>query len=170
MKIFKAFSKVYTTIEKEECNEDLHVKGNYCLLEHITREWYGDADRGLARYLHDDLDKYVKSIQYHYVSDGYICFNVTLNYDSEIIIHYRGGDMTLGQAICDYISGQISDGWGENGILLHDWLKDTVLDCYCSYELYYMDYDASRELAKENGDEFGGFEKYPVYKMFKYYE
>ena len=166
MKYFKVYSKVFTSVENEEdnCDETIHVKGRYSLLEAVTREWYGDMNRGLARYLHDDLDKHVDYIQYYYVNHGYICFDVKLKSDSETIVNYRGKEITLYQAVCDYIQGQISDGWGENGIILWEWIHDKALSCYCSWELYEEDYEASMKLAEENNDRFGGFHKYPMFK------
>lgn len=169
MKYFKVYSKVFTNVENEEddCDEIIHVKGNYCLLECVTSEWFGDKNRGLARYLHDDLDKHVDYIQYYYSHHGYICFDVKLNSDSETIVNYRGKEISLYQAICDYISGQISDGWGENGIILLEWIYEKTLSCQCSWELYEEDYEASKKLATDNNDRFGGFDKYPVYKAIE---
>lgn len=168
MKYFKVYSKVSHTIEHEDCDEIVQVKGRYCLLEPVTREWYGDINRGLARYLHDDLNKRVDYIQYYYSDHGYICFDVKLKNDSDTIVNYRGKKITLYQAVCDYISGQISDGWGENGIILYNWLDCSTIHCYCSYELYEEDHIASKKLAKENNDEFGWFEDYPVYKEIEF--
>ena len=160
MNRFKVFSKVYRVIEHEDReDETVHVKGDYCLLEPVTSEWDRDLGRGLARFLRDDLDKLVNSIQYYYNTDGYICFSVDLKVDPDT--EYNG--TTVYNAVCKYLSGQISDGWGENGIILYNWIKCETLFCDLSYELYKEDWNASHKLAEKNGDRFFDFEKYPVY-------
>lgn len=159
------YSKVSQSIDDGDYNEPLPIKGDCVLLESVTKHWYGDLNKGLARYIDKDLDKYVDKIQYFY-ENGFICFKVYLTNSntSLTMIKYRGQDITLYRAICSFISSQISDGWGENGILLYNLENDEVIHADCSHILYEIDYDATSKFMEEHKDSFTEIENYYIYK------
>ena len=80
-----------------------------CILEPC--EWTTDRNKGLATYLNVPYRKYVSYIRYRYVK-GYIKFEVLLKVDPETKV----GNVTVAEYIKKFISVQLSDGWGENGI------------------------------------------------------
>lgn len=124
MKILQFYSKLHKydpdTEEEIELTSDRGL-----LLEPISREWYGDKKRGLAMYLKDDLNKKVEYIHYSYASGGYIEFVISCD------------DNVEEDVIKKFLSGQISDGWGENGIYIVEsgWIGDSATVCYGDYQL-----------------------------------
>ncbi len=142
-------------------------KGSYLLMEPIEG-WYEDRNKGLAIYLDDELEKKVKYIHYQCIHDGYVEFDVELKCDEYEKVTYRGEELTLKDAVCKYIQGQISDGWGENGIyVLKDWMGGKVKCVSLTWDLYERDYEKSKKFAKKNGEEFAPFDWYPAYKKIK---
>ena len=131
-------------------------------------EWYGDRNKGLAIYLDDELEKKVKYIHYKCTRDGYVEFDVELKCDEYKEVTYEGEKLTLKDAVCKYIQGQISDGWGENGIyVLKGWFGEPVKHVNLTYDLYEKDHKKSAELAEKNGEEFAFFDEYPAYKKIE---
>ena len=166
MNRFGVYSRMYTYTKKGV--KKYFPKGIYTLMEPI-QEWY-NVDRGLAKYLHDELNDKVNYIHYTCINDGYVEFDVKLRCDETDTIVYEGEKCTLKTAVCKYIQGQISDGWGENGIyVLKGWIGCPVKHVELTYDLYEKDYQKSIELAKKAGEKllFGTFEDYPAYKKIK---
>lgn len=70
------YSKVIQTKDMGDYDDIVDVVGSYILLEYVDKEWYGDKNRGLAKYLDNtELGKYVSKILYYY-EQGYIHFNI----------------------------------------------------------------------------------------------
>lgn len=168
MNIFKVYAQMKDYDEETDELAGLKADGRYCLLE-VVSEWYGDKNKGLAAYLNDneDLGKALKSIQYKCFAN-YVEFTVCLNkgFEADTKIKYRDKEKTVFEAACNYISGQISDGWGENGIYIIDggWMGDPARCVSCDCELYERDYAESKRLAKENGEDYADFDEYPAFK------
>lgn len=163
MKYFEVYSRMYTLTKID--NKRYLPKDSYTLLEPI-REWY-DMDMGLAKYLDEDLKEKVRYIHYQCTRDGYVEFEVELNslYDSNDVVTYRGEELTLKTAICKYIEGQISDGWGGNGIyVLQGWIGRLPKIVNLTWELYEKDYEKSMELAEKAGRHHAPFDEFPAYK------
>lgn len=135
---FKFYSKL--NHDGEDLNGDRGL-----LLEPTDSEWFGDKNKGLAQYLDKEYANLVNYIHYNYASGGFIEFTVSVTTfpNTSIKIHNdsRCKLLTLKQYIRKYIAGQISDGWGENGIYIvpSGWIGDEAYLC-----------DASDDLLDEN--------------------
>ena len=82
-----------------------------CILEPC--EWLTDRNKGLVNYLFQpSYRKFVSYIRYRYVK-GYIKFEVLLKVDPGTKVE---GDETVVEFIKKFISVQLSDGWGKDGI------------------------------------------------------
>lgn len=102
------FSRLY---KFDETGTKVELTSDFgCLLEPC--EWLTDRNKGLANYLNVPYKKYVSYIRYRYVK-GYIKFDVLLKVDPGTKVK---GDVTIVEYIKKFISVQLSDGWGENGI------------------------------------------------------
>lgn len=172
MNIFRVYAEMKDYNEETDELVALKADGRYCLLEPVS-EWYGDRNKGLAAYLskNEDLGKALESIQYKCFAN-YVEFTVSLNkgFETSTKIKYRGKEKTVFEAACDYISGQISDGWGENGIyvIVGGWMGYPAKCVSCGYELYERDYEESKRLAKEDGEDYADFSDYPAFKKVEF--
>lgn len=138
-KRFKFFSKLY----KYENEEEIELNSDYGLLLDFTdSEWFGNKNKGLADYLNEPGYSYVEYIRYHYARGGYIEFDVLLNVDEDTIIDGKN----IVDYVKDHISGQISDGWGENGLYIIEsgWIGYPATVCQANPSL--IDYKEYREL------------------------
>lgn len=138
-KRFKFFSKLY----KYENEEEIELKSDHGLLLDFTdSEWFGNKNKGLADYLNEPGYSYVEYIRYHYARGGYIEFDVLLNVDEDMIVD----GMNIVDYVKDHISGQISDGWGENGLYVIEsgWIGDSATVCQANPNL--IDYGEYRKL------------------------
>lgn len=138
-KRFKFFSKLY----KYENEEEIELKSDHGLLLDFTdSEWFGNKNKGLADYLNEPGYSYVEYIRYHYARGGYIEFDVLLNVDEDTIVD----GMNIVDYVKDHISGQISDGWGENGLYVIEsgWIGDSATVCQANLNL--IDYEEYRKL------------------------
>ena len=143
-KRFKFFSKLY----KYENEEEIELKSDRGLLLDFTdSEWFGNKNKGLANYLNEPEYSYIEYIRYHYARGGYIEFDVLLNVDEDTIVD----GMNIVDYVKDHISGQISDGWGENGVYVIEsgWIGDAATVCRADYNL--IDY---KEYEKLNPDPY----------------
>lgn len=131
--------RVYSKLSayNKETKEYDEIDGNYTLLDPVTDYWIG-ADKGLARFMDGDLSNHVDSITYSAVEGGFIEFIVKYKRPSDdtTIVEYNGERLALRKAVCKYIQGQISDGWGENGVYVVDFIGDNPIYCHCSWDLY----------------------------------
>jgi len=136
------YSKIYKYNPKTDVSTCLkQERGRYVLLERVyAGEWYDENNKGLAQYLDIELKPYVDKIHYG-CENGMIVFNIIFKtgYDENDIViikqydyksrSYQDYECTLKEAVCIYIQGQISDGWGENGIYILDDKKDKMFFC-----------------------------------------
>ena len=170
------FFCVYSKLYKFNKNEDQVFLKKCCTLLDVCNS-HNDMDlieksRGLAAYMPDEAKKYVKSISYSGSQyKGYIEFFVRLQdgYKLSSVVTLDGEEQTLKKYACDFISGQISDGWGENGVYVIEggWIGDKAIHCYCTETLYEKDFAKSKELeSKATGEEviFTDFNEYPAFK------
>lgn len=103
------FSRLY---KFDETGTKVELTSDFgCILEPC--EWLTDRNKGLVNYLNVPYKKYVSYIRYRYVK-GYIKFEVLLKVDPGTKV--KGDDVTIVEYIKKFISVQLSDGWGENGI------------------------------------------------------
>jgi len=103
MNLFRFYSKLYNA------DTEIALTGERgLLLDFVDKEWSMDKNKGLAMYLNDPFSKYVSSIQYSYIKGGYIEFLVQLNCSK----NKRIDNIPIKEYIKNFISGQISDGWG----------------------------------------------------------
>lgn len=137
------FSKLYKF--NEDCDSVNLNSERGLLLDFTDNEWFGDKNKGLAQYLRKPIYDYVKYIRYHYAKGGYVEFDVLLNINKDTIVEGK----TLEKYIKDFISGQISDGWGENGIYIVEsgWIGDDAV--VCNAETNLINYTEYRKLIKE---------------------
>lgn len=106
------FSRLY---KFDETGTKVELTSDFgCILEPC--EWFTDRNKGLANYLNVPYRKYVSYIRYRYVK-GYIKFEVLLKVDPETKIK-GNGEITVVEYVKNFISVQLSDGWGENGIYI----------------------------------------------------
>lgn len=141
MNLLKFYSKLHKYCE-DDGTEIALTSERGLLLDFVFNEWYGDSNKGLAKYLNDPFSKYVKSIQYSYVKGGYIEFQVWLKCSKNKKID----NIPIKEYIKNFISGQISDGWGENGIYIVEsgWIGDPATVCIADYNL--IDYKEYKKL------------------------
>lgn len=170
MNWFTVYSRMYNWTKDDK--KKYLPKGSYTLLEPI-QEWYGDRNRGLAMYLDEDdeLGSKIEYIHYKCVNDGYVEFSIKLKKDEYDKITYNGEECTLKEAVCEYIKGQIADGWGENGIyVLKGWVGNEPRWVDLTWELYEKDYEKSIKLAEKHGERIlmGIVDKYSAYKLVKF--
>lgn len=99
---------------------------HYWLMDHIDEDsfHYNLKDRlyGLAEYLHKDYDGFDKNevplIQYEITNENKLL--ITCFVEKEFLKEHPDTIKKLE----DYIDGQISDGWGENGFTVKNFLDD----------------------------------------------
>lgn len=137
-KRLRFFSKLYKSDGEgnniEELNSDCGL-----LLDPVCESWFGDKNKGLAQYSHEPLCNYVEYIQYHYAKGGYIEFNVLLGVSKDTVVEGK----TIEDHVKEFISGQISDGWGENGLYIVEsgWIGDNATVCQAETDLIdYLEY------------------------------
>lgn len=133
----------------------------YMLLEPCNRKFhYSDAEKllfGLAEYLDKDtegLDKHdVPLISYEVTDNNKLLFtcyvDAGINLKSKPDEGYpRYKDLNIIERLEKYIDGQISDGWGENGIFLYHFIGAPAIVAYVRnlrqvkkvYDQYTLDY------------------------------
>lgn len=137
MNLFRFYSKLYNA------DTEIALTGERgLLLDFVDKEWSLDKNKGLAMYLNDPFSKYIKSIQYSYAKGGYIEFLVWIKNSENKIID----NIPLKEYIKNFISSQISDGWGENGIYIVEsgWIGDPATVCIANYNL--IDYQEYKKL------------------------
>lgn len=104
------FSRLY---KFDETGTKVELTSDFgCILEPC--EWLTDRNKGLVNYLQPAYKKYVSYIRYRYVK-GYIKFEVLLKVDPGTKVK-SNGEVTVAEYIKKFISVQLSDGWGKNGI------------------------------------------------------
>ncbi len=121
---------------------------------------------GLAEYIHDDSPIYNKVFAIGYKMHGKQCiFRCAVSNDFN--------EETDTPLLRDYIKGQVSDGWAENGIYIwsaqdgsrfkHIWLDDNVRRCYiytplgAEFEDEYEYHDSQEEVMKRYGEDMVNF-------------
>ena len=141
MELLKFYSKLHKYYEDDGIEIALTSERGL-LLDFVDKEWSMDKNKGLAMYLNDPFSNYVSSIQYSYAKGGYIEFLVRLNCSKNKIIDH----IPIKEYIKNFISGQISDGWGENGIYIVEsgFIGDPATVCIADYNL--IDYKEYRKL------------------------
>ena len=115
----------------------------YMMLEPCNRDFhYMDAENllyGLAEYLDKDtqgLDKNdVPLIAYEVTDDNKLLFTCYVNEDIDLKskpagCSYEYKELNIIQRLEKYIDGQISDGWGENGLFLYYFMGCPAIVAY----------------------------------------
>ena len=128
------FSRLY---KFDETGTKVELTSDFgCILEPC--EWLTDRNKGLANYLQPTYKKYVSYIRYKYVK-GYIKFEVLLKVDPETEVE---DNVTIAEYIKGFISVQLSDGWGENGIYVIETSRygDKATVCMANDILSYKEY------------------------------
>lgn len=141
MELLKFYSKLHKYCEDDNIEIALTSERGL-LLDFVDKEGSMNKNKGLAMYLNDPFSNYVSSIQYSYARGGYIEFLVYLNCSK----NKRIDSIPIKEYIKNFISGQISDGWGENGIYVVEsgWIGDPATVCVADYNL--IDYKEYRKL------------------------
>jgi len=84
----------------------------------INPKYIEFKENDLDKYFNGALEKYSDAIHIcdPYNGDGKLCFDIESTIPFDTHINGYGPNTTLKDAIENYLQGQISDGWGENGV------------------------------------------------------